>query len=299
MRALAEFIMRGRMQATLVVVVSAALPLLFWLSAAAGSLVLLRRGWSDAVGILAWALLPAIGWWYFGEPRTLLVLLGALGLALLLRANLSWNRVLLCSVALGLVYGLVLGAVFREPIEAMALELQKLMPQMLDGVHQQMSVDERARLDSLIAPVLTGLIAALLQIVSLLSLMLGRFWQAQLYNPGGFGREFRALRLPPSLAMLLLVGMLLGPNLGPQMAMLTPLCSVPLAFAGIALLHGMVAQGRLGKFWLVGLYITLLLFMQLTYPLLVVLAIVDSLFDFRGRFERKQGSGPRTVKVKS
>ncbi|MGB4073828.1 hypothetical protein [Pseudomonas sp.] len=291
MRALAEFIMRGRMQATLVVVVSAALPLLFWLSAAAGSLVLLRRGWSDALGILAWALLPAIGWWYFGEPRTLLVLLGALSLALLLRANLSWNRVLLCSVALGLVYGLVLGAVFREPIEAMAFELQKLMPQMLDGVHQQMSVDERAQLDSLIAPVLTGLIAALLQIVSLLSLMLGRFWQAQLYNPGGFGREFRALRLPTPLAMLLLVGMLLGPNLGPQMAMLTPLCSVPLAFAGIALLHGLVTQGRLAKFWLVGLYITLLLFMQLTYPLLVVLAIVDSLLDFRGRFERKQGSG--------
>src|SRR3990167_9285555 len=270
MRALAEFIMRGRMQAILVVVVSAALPLLFWLSAAAGCLVLLRRGLSDALGILAWALLPAIGWWYFGEPRTLLVLLGALGL----------------------VFGLILGAVFREPIAAMAGELQKLLPQMLDGVHQQMSVDERARLDSLIAPVLTGLLAALLQIVSLLSLMLGRYWQALLYNPGGFGREFRALRLPLAPAMLLLVGMLLGPNLGPQMAMLTPLCSVPLVFAAIALLHGLVAQGRLAKFWLVGLYITLLLFMQLTYPLLVVLAIVDSLFDFRGRFERKHGSGP-------
>ena len=59
MRALAEFIMRGRMQATLVVVGSAALPLLFWLSAAAGSLVLLRRGMNDAFGILIWALLPA------------------------------------------------------------------------------------------------------------------------------------------------------------------------------------------------------------------------------------------------
>ncbi|MEX6501511.1 hypothetical protein [Pseudomonas zhanjiangensis] len=291
MRALAEFIMRGRMQATLVVVGSAALPLLFWLSAAAGCLVLLRRGLSDAVGILAWALLPAIGWWYFGEPRTLMVLLGALGLASLLRASQSWNRVLLCSVAVGLVYGLVLGAVFREPIEMMAGELQKLLPQMLDGVHQQMSVDERARLDSLIAPVLTGLLAALLQIVSLLSLILGRFWQALLYNPGGFGREFRALRLPLAPAILLLVGMLLGPNLGPQMAMLTPLCSVPLAFAGLALIHGLVAQGRLAKFWLVGLYITLLLFMQLTYPLLVVLAIVDSLFDFRGRLVRKNGPG--------
>ncbi|MBM7061241.1 hypothetical protein JQX08_11040 [Pseudomonas sp. UL073] len=292
MRALAELIMRGRMQATLVVVGSAALPLLFWLSAAAGSLVLLRRGLNDALGIVVWAVLPALAWWYFGDPRTLLVLLGTLGLAALLRASESWTRVLLCSVALGLVYGLVLGSAFRDPIDAVAAELQKLMPQMLGGLHQQLPVEEQARLDALLAPVLTGLLAALLQVVSLLCLMLGRYWQAALYNPGGFGREFRALRLPPSLAMLLLAGMLLAPNLGIQAAMLTPLCSVPLAFAGLALIHGLVAEGKLGKFWLVGLYVTLLLFMQLIYPLLVVFAVVDSLIDFRGRLARKNGAGP-------
>jgi hypothetical protein len=53
-----------------------------------------------------------------------------------------------------------------------------------------------------------------------------------------------------------------------------------------------------GRFWLVGLYVTLLLFMQLIYPLLVVLAIVDSLIDFRGRRPSK-GTITRTVKVKS
>lgn len=289
MRALAEYIMRGRMQATLVVVGSAAMPLLFWLSAAAGSLVLLRRGANDAIGILAWAMLPALVWWYFGEPRTLLVLGGALGLALFLRAGWSWNRILLCSVVLGLVYGLILGAVFREPIEAMAGELKKLLPTMLDGVHQQMSVDERARLEDLITPVLIGLMASLLQIVSLLSLILGRYWQAALYNPGGFGREFRALRLSLPQALLLLAGMLIGPNLGPEMGMLTPLCSVPLLVAGVALVHGLVEKGGLGRFWLVGLYVTLLVVMHLIYPLLVVLALVDSLFDFRGRLARKSG----------
>ncbi|MEK1904288.1 MAG: hypothetical protein AAAB13_00780 [Pseudomonas sp.] len=288
MRALAELIMRGRMQATLVVVGSAAVPLLFWLSAAASCLVLLRRGPKDAVGILAWAMLPALVWWHFGEPRTLMVLLGSLGLALLLRAGHSWVRVLLGSMALGLVYGVVLGAVFREPIADLAGELHKLMPQMLEGVYQQFSVDERARLEALIAPVLTGLMAALLQIVSLLCLMLGRYWQAALYNPGGFGREFSALRLPPALAFGLLLAMLIGPNLGVELAMLTPLCSVPLAFAGLALLHGL----GLARFWLVGLYVTLLLFMQLIYPLLVAVAIVDSLIDFRGRLARKNGAGP-------
>jgi hypothetical protein len=293
MRAIAEYIMRGRMQATLVVVGCAALPLFFWLSAAAGCLVFLRRGFNDAFGIVAWALLPALFWWYFGEPRTFMVLVGSLGLAMVLRASESWVRVLLVSIALGVVYAVVLGAVFREPIEAMSQELEKLLPTMLSGLYEQMSVDERARLGALIPPVLNGLIAALLQVVSVLTLILGRYWQALLYNPGGFGREFRAVRLPLVPALLLLVCMLVGPNFGPQMAMLTPLCSVPLVFAGLALIHGLVAEKRLARFWLVGMYITLLVFMQLIYPLLVVIAIVDSLIDFRGRPASKdEGNGP-------
>jgi len=290
MRFLAEFIMRGRMQAGLVVVTTTALPLLFWLSAAAASLVLLRRGLSDAFGIFALALLPAAAWWYFGEPRTLLLLLGTLALAQLLRSSVSWRAVLMGSVLVGLVYALVLGVAFETPIGAMADELQKLMPQMLESA-APLSVDEQQRLAVVLVSVLTGLLAALLQIVSLLALVLGRYWQSLLYNPGGFAGEFRALRLPFTWALVLLGGMLLGPSLGPQLALLMPLCSVPLLFAGVALVHGLVAQGRLGRFWLVGLYVTLLLFMQLTYPLLMVLAIVDSLIDFRGRQTPKGGSG--------
>lgn len=288
MRAIAEFIMRGRMQATLVVAGCAALPLLYWLGAAAGSLVLLRRGLKDAMGVLALGILPALIWWlYSDDPRALMVLLGSSGLALVLRASESWNRVLLVSIAMGLVFSVVLGAAYRPQIEMLSQELVKILPLALGDLYQQLSVEERARLAALIAPVLTGLIAALLQIVSVLSLIVGRYWQALLYNPGGFGREFRAIRIPLGPAMLLLACMLLGPNFGSQLAMLTPLCSVPLVFAGLALIHGLVAEKRLAKFWLVGLYVTLLLFMQLIYPLLVVLAIVDSLIDFRGRLTPK------------
>ena len=288
MRALAEFIMRGRMQATLVVAGCAALPLLYWLGAAAGCLVLLRRGLKDALGVLALGLLPALAWWlYSDDPRALLVLLGSASLALVLRASESWNRVLLVSIAMGVVFSVVLGMAFGPQIEMLAQALIKVMPSLLGDVYQQMSVDEQARFASLITPILTGLIAALLQIVSVLSLIVGRYWQALLYNPGGFGREFRAVRIPLGPAMLLLAGMVVSPNLGVQMSMLVPLCSVPLVFAGLALIHGLVAQKRLAKFWLVGLYVTLLLFMQLIYPLLVVLAIVDSLIDFRGRLAPK------------
>ena len=187
------------------------------------------------------------------------------------------------------MFGLVLGSLFAEPIQAVAAELHKLMPQFMGSGWEQLSADEQAQVLGLVVPVLTGLMASLLQIVTLLCLVLGRYWQASLYNPGGFGEEFRALRLPVLPALLLVAGMLLGPSLG--LPMLAPLCSVPLVFAGVALVHGLVAAKRLARFWLVGLYVTLVLFMQLVYPLLMVLAIVDSLFDFRGRATRK-GSGP-------
>ncbi len=292
MRALADFVMRGRLQATLAVVVAAALPLLFWVSAAAGSLVLLRRGLNDALGIVLWALLPTLLWWYFGEPRPLLVLSGSLALALVLRVSVSWTRVLLASVLLGVLYGVIIDAVFGEVVKRNATELLELMPQMLGENYRQMTADEKAQIGGLLAPVLTGLMAGLLQLLSLLCVLLGRYWQALLYNPGGFGREFRAVRLPAPMAVSLLVGIFLLPGLSIELAMLTPLCSVPLAFAGVALLHGLVTQQRLARFWLVGLYVSLLLFMQLVYPLLVVLAVVDSLFDFRGRAARDGANGP-------
>ena len=274
MRALASFIMRGRVQATLVVVISAVLPLLFWLSAAAGSLVLLRRGFKDASTVIAFGLLPAVAIWAFGDPSTLLVLLGTLGLAAMLRAGHSWSRVLMSSVVLGLVYSLILDTVLRETFEVLAKALVQALPQ-IEG--------KPVIPGELIGPVLVASTAVMLQLFSVLALMLARYWQAALYNPGGFGREFRELKLPKQTMAVLVAVMVVAPFIGPQFIILASASSLVLVLAGIALMHGLVAQGRLAGFWLVGMYVTLPLIMQLIYPLLMVLAIVDSLIDFRGR----------------
>ena len=209
MRALAEFIMRGRMQATLVVVGSAALPLLFWLSAAAGSLVLLRRGMNDAFGILIWALLPALTWWVLGDPSILLIMVGTLLLAQVLRASGSWMRTLLASVVLGVVFALVLGATSGELIEALADAVRTALPQFIEQA--KVPAEQLAGLQDSLIPTLTGLLASSLQAACVLSLVLARYWQAGLYNPGGFGREFRSVRLPPAVALALLFGVLMTP----------------------------------------------------------------------------------------
>lgn len=272
------------MQATLVVVAAAVLQPFFWLGAAAGSLVLLRRGTGDAIGILAWALLPAMAWWYLGDPTVTLVMLGSAVLAQVLRSSMSWNRVMLASVVLGVFYVLLLSTVSAGLVQGLAEAFGKVLPQVLSEA--KLSADQQAELQAGLVPAVTGLLAASLQVISLLCLMLARYWQAALYNPQGFGREFRALRLAPAVAIALLLGVLVVPLLGPQFAVVAPLCAVPLLFAGLALGHGLVALKRLPGFWLVLLYGLALMLGNV----ICLVAVVDSLFDFRGRLVRRQGS---------
>ncbi len=47
---------------------------------------------------------------------------------------------------------------------------------------------------------IAGMLGAGTAIGSVLCLLLARYWQAALYNPGGFGQEFRALYYPPVVA---------------------------------------------------------------------------------------------------
>ena len=282
MRRLAEFIMRGRMQAIVVVAFASAIPMMFWLSAAAVSLVLLRRGLNDALSVIVWALLPAAVWAYFDDPRPLLGLLGTLSMAYILRATSSWSKTLLASVLIAVFFAWALGVAFAQPLASLAVELNALMPKMLAELYEQLSAEDRLQLQSLIVPVLTGLMASVLQLLCVISVILARYWQAVLYNPGGFAQEFKSLRLPKVVVFPLVFGMLFAPGLGIQAVILTPLCSVPLMFAGLAVVHGLIAKYRSGNFWLIGLYVGMVLFTQLIYPFLVVLAIVDSVFDFRG-----------------
>jgi hypothetical protein len=292
MRALADFIMRGRGQAALVMGLAVSLPMLFWVGAAAGSLVLLRRGLKDALSVVVWSLFPVVLWWYYGEPRPLMVVTGTLVLAQVLRNSQSWPRVLLTSMALGVLFAVVVGQVFAESVQHNVQALQGLLPQVLGDGYRQLSAADQARLGEVIQPILIGMMAALLQLICLMALLLARYWQAALYNPGGLGREFRVLRFHPAVSGALLLAMLLSPAGGPEQLMLAPMFSVPLLIAGLAVVHGLSGQKRIAGFWVVGTYVSLVLFTQLMYPLLVLLAVVDSLIDFRRVARGSDPQGP-------
>ena len=293
MRGLADFAMRGPKQALFLAVLFASIPMLFWLGSAVVALVLLRRGIDQGLKVLMWALLPAIGWVAAGQFNALTGLLGTTLIACVLRQTVSWQKTLLTLVPLGGIIALSMFQLAPQQIALLSDAVMGLLARVLQGQGAESMVDMGARLKPLVKYGVVGIVSWFSLVSCVLSLVLARAWQSALYNPGGFGEEFRRLILPPLTSIALLALTLGGAALSPVLTVLIPIASLPLFIAGLALVHGLVKLKQLGSFWLTGMYMLLITVTQLAYPVIVLTACFDSVFDFRRRVEnRLSGNGP-------
>lgn len=272
MRALAEFVMRGRAQAIGV----ACIP---WIGSAAVGLVVLRKGGVDAVVVLGWGLLATFAMMLVGGNIALmLALLATAAGAVILRWTGSWPLALATIAALGVVFASSLN-VFGDAYIAQVMEQRN---EALKEVQAPPWVAQLAGSD-LNAVQVAGAFGSGSVMLGVAFLALARHWQAQLYNPGGFGREFRQLRLPPQVALPLVaagIGLVL---MGPGYEGWVGMVAMPLLIAGLGLVHGMVALKGWGAGPLVGFYVALVLLRQPVILTLILLALIDGWLDFRAR----------------
>ncbi len=280
MRALAQFVMRGPLQASAVAAVTTAVPLLFWIGAAVVGLVILRLGISQGLNIGLWALLPALGWSWFGQdPTALAVLLQVMLMASVLRTTLSWERALLGGSFLAIVTGLMLPVIYPGLLDDLVQAGVSFYEQYNADVARTLGED----LEQVIRDTMNASMAGTYFATGIGMTMLARSWQAGLYNPGGFRTEFHALKLSPAVAVVCAVTMVIGPMLGLNTMLLVWVAGTPLFLASLALTHGIVGRKKLSGQWLVLFYIALVLLGPSLMILLVVLAFVDSWLDIRRR----------------
>ena len=273
MRKLAQYAMRGNKQVTMVAVLFAIIPVLFWISAALVALVILRKGYRDGAQVFMWSLLPAIVWWSNGDPTPALTLIGAAGLASVLRYSASWAYVLVASLVAAIVSMPILASYLQDVMVAFAeagiqLEAQQKLPE---------NVDKK-----LLQTLMEGVLGAVHMAILLACVVLARWWQAALFNPGGFQTEFHQLRLPLWLTGTLALAVFGLSNVTDMTQWLFVL-SIPLLFAGLALVHGLVEQLKLGQAWLFAIYLALLLSSAVVFTILALLATLDSVFKLRQR----------------
>ncbi len=273
--------MRGRTQAVIAAVLTTGTVLFAWLGAAVVALVTLRKGSTQGSAVLAWAMLPALGLAAIGDTGPLTTVLGVMLAATALRLTTSWPYALAAAVASGLITAGLMATVGSAYVEQIATLFQEALQQMAAQQGTEVPMPEALQI--------AGLLGLSNTLMVILCLLLARWWQAMLYNPGGFRDEFHALRLrPPMTIGLLVVGLALS-SLGQAYTFWALIPALPLLFAGLGLVHGLIAKKGLGTQWLVGFYLLWFLLGPVK-GLLFVLAVIDSWLDFRSRISGTPGS---------
>jgi len=276
MRGLAEYVMLGRRQAIIFVLLSGFFPLLYFFSAAVVALVTLRKGSNEGFLILLWSLLPAGLLWAMGDMSPVFLMLGTYLLALMLRKSSSWQQVILLATVFGLATQFSL--VFQGEYQA---QIQQVVDQ---GLQAQVNQSSQAQYTSeQIVDLLFSFYGAYHTFMVVICVMIGRWWQAMLYNPGGFRQEFHSLRFDPRIIVFLLGLIMAGlMDIPPLDGWLPLFCVVPM-LAGLAVTHYAVARKAMGTPWLVLSYMTLLL----VPPAIILLGFIDSVVDLRKRMKRQ------------
>ncbi|MDD9890268.1 MAG: hypothetical protein OXU30_08005 [Gammaproteobacteria bacterium] len=270
MRGLAEFVMTGRKQAVLTAGLLGLIPVFNLLSPVIVGLVMLRKGIQEAAFVFAWGILPLGAWALAGDYVPLIMLFGISGLAWLLRETESWEFTLLAAILIGLAVEVYL----------------RIQPAVLDAVFQQFQpYFEQNNIQGIdneqLRETMTSMIGAVYMFLAIVLTMLARWMQATLFNPGGFRQEIHQLRIEQKVALLLIGFMLLA-----SFGVLIPSSWIvyfilPLVFSGIGLVHAVVAKRNLSVMVLLAFYVLLML--PLVLQLVVLLALIDSWYDFRSR----------------
>lgn len=301
MRALANFVMQGGRQATLVVATMALLSILLppigILSAAALALFTLRQGPLDGMRVIIGSSVAAagLGLLLVGTPwiaasYLLLLWLPVWLAAAVLRQTASLGRSLETVVALGVISVLGVYLFTGGPADIW----QQLLKVVLDGLAKDADLAiSQADLNTAIAfwsQYLTGMIVAGTLFSLTLGLMLGRWWQDMLFNPGGFKSEFKQLRSQKIIGLaciLMLVMAFASSGLMSELAWnISFQLLVLYGLIGLGLLHFYLTGTKKGRVLLTVLYVVMFFVPHMMLPV-VTLGLSDVWMDWRLRYAAK------------
>ena len=303
MKALAAYIVSGRWQSILVVVICGVMTILLppfggvlnYLAAAVVALVTLH------VGVLAGLQIMAIA-----AAITLLIyqLLGIQAVVALLLVLMLWlpcwmaaavlqqtNRLgqaMKAATLFGVSLLLVVFGVYGNPAAWWVQQLQQVEATLAEaGIAFPALAD--IELLTQVSALMTGVVLASLVIGVLASLLLARWWQSVLVHPGAFRDEFYELRLSQLIGLITLGIMLLARftdgDVSEFAAQLAMIMLVPYLLVGLAVIHALLKRNGLGGGWLVAIYVLLAIVPQATL-LLAAGGLLYTWNDFRRRQAR-------------
>jgi len=297
---LAEYVMRGRAQAVLVTVAFAVLSILIqplvYLSGGAVALVTLRLGAGAGLFVFAAAsaVVFALASLSMGHAAYALAFIVGVWapvwvLAIVLRVTINLPVTVLTGGGLALAAVLGMHAVFGDPAQ--------FWMQVLDRLLTGAEASGLAEFKDMLARSMTAMLAMAWLFGAYISLLMGRWWQAMLYNPGGFKEEFLALHIGKwpawGVVALSIWAMVDKGNMGSLPTDLAVVSLVPFALAGVSLIHAWVEYKNRSAWWLLPVYLLALFLLPQVVFTLALVGLSDSWVDWRSRWRGGEALPPR------
>ena len=294
MRALGTYLLSGCLQAAaataLLAVISLWVPILSYLSGVPLALATLRKGSGHGFGVLLTAVAILFAIMLLVGPHIVIAAFFGIGVWLpayfccrILRSTKSQGWAVL---AAGVIATLYIVAIHYLIDDVPAWWLQQLQ-QITAQLETVLTVDDQEQLRLLleeISPIFNAIVAAGIVVGLLCTTFLARWWQAILFNPGGFRREFYALLIPLAVVFLSLTGIILivvgGAEKGAIGTDVLIIIVVLYVFQGLSGVHRIVDRHKLSVVWL-ALNYALLVIMPKMFLLLALLGLVDSLVKYK------------------
>jgi len=287
---LAAYIMRGRTQAMLVAttlaIVSLVMPPISVVSSASVALVTLRLGAFEGFWVLACSSIVAgllglllLDNYQFALLYALVLWLPVWLIGIVLREGRHLSLAIEIAVSLGIL-GVLIGYLYSSDL---ALIWQQLLKQMLPD---DVPPDAQEKIE-ILAHYMTGIAAAGTISSLLFGLFLGRWWQANLYNPGGFRQEFLSLtaHLPLTIASIVSIVLAAVTNgiFSEVLWNIVIVLFVLYALIGTAILHIIFSTMQLARFAIPMFYITLFLIPHALLPVALI-GLSDKWLNLRKKY---------------
>lgn len=288
MNSLGKFLLAKDAHAIIIAFLCALLPIFYFpvgfIAVIIVGFITLQKGPKSGLWILTWVALPSIA----------LLALHRIGifdllflrcvfiwvLASVLYRYKRWGLLLEIIALMGVLFVLTLHYFVPHLQQWWVTELTRYTQQMVLASHWKVTITPQEFADRL-SFIATGISVFFCASLLLAELLVARLWQASLFSPGSFAKEFIQIRvgyLAVVLACLLIVLVLCKI---PGSVDALPLVALPFFMAGLSLMHFFARQKKQLIYVLIVMYVGLFLLPAFVISILSILAFADTCCNFR------------------
>lgn len=269
LRRFTDFILRGQLQAVVAVVALGLVPIVgSSLSILIAAFITLRKGAAEGALLLFVAMLPYVVPYAMsygaldtasGQALVTLVAISVVTainilswfFAVLLRRYSNWSLVIEVAASIGLIFVAAVHFVYPDVSAWWAEQLTAYFSKTTSLFGQfapegaTIPADAQARMVARGRQYATGFLTAAIVANALLQVVIARWWQAVIFNPGGLRKELHQIRLGNAAAVVFIIGFLLmylGNTVGMDMM---PVLYMAFGAAGLSLVHSLLANNKM------------------------------------------------------